>query len=137
MSVNLLKNSPDPAAEVRIERMNTDKTRKDTSSADTYHVYFELSGQPSSVWRSMFEEEWKKLSPLREAGTDRNFLVVHCRLDELAATQLPALKKAVAATNEAYRQYVQKEATDLEHREDAWKQERRDVESLSGSLRFE
>ena len=55
-------NAAEPTAEIRILRLNSDKTRKDTSSADTYHVYFELSGQPSSVWRSMFEEEWKKQS---------------------------------------------------------------------------
>jgi hypothetical protein len=137
MSDNLQNTSPDPASGIRIERLNTDKTRKDTGSESTYHAYFELSGQPTSAWRAIFEAEWKKLSPAREASIDRSFLVVHCRLDEIAGTQLPALQKAVTATNEAYKQYAQKEATDLEHREDAWKQERKDVDTLSSSLRFE
>lgn len=125
------------APEIRIERLNTDKTRKDIASDNVYHVYFELSGHPPPEWTIIFGREWKALSLTHEAGIDGAFLVLHCQLHEVATTQLPALKKAVAAANEAYKRYAQKEATALGHREDVWKQERKDVDALATSLRFD
>ena len=86
---------------------------------------------------NIFGREWKGLNLTQEADIDGAFLVLHCQLHEVAATQLPALKKAVAATNEAYKRYAQKEATALEHREDVWKQERKDVDAMATSLRFD
>jgi len=137
MSENRKETSMGSAPEIRIERLNTEKTRKDVGSETVYHVYFELSGHPPPEWRDIFEGEWKGLNPANEAGIDGAFLVVHCPLLEVATSQLPALKKAVTATNEAYKQYAQKEATALEHREDVWKQERKDVEAVATSLRFD
>jgi hypothetical protein len=63
--------------------------------------------------------------------------VLHCQLHEVATTLFPALKKAVAATNEAYTRYAQKEATALEKREDVWKEERKEVDAMASSLRFD
>jgi hypothetical protein len=137
MSENQKDASLESAPEIRIERLNTDKTRKDIGSDTVYHVYFELSGHPPPEWRSIFGREWKGLNLTQEADIDGAFLVLHCQLHEVAPTLLPALKKAVAATNEAYKQYAQKKAAALEHREDVWKQERNDVEAMAASLRFE
>jgi len=129
--------SVESAVEIRILRLNTDKTRKDTGSDTVYHVYFELSGQPPPDWRNIFGQEWEKLNVKDKATIDGSFLVLHSSLPEVADTQLPALKKAVATTNDAYNQYAQKEATALEHREDIRRLERDDVEALGRSLRFE
>ncbi len=125
------------AVEIRIERLNADKTRKDIGSETVYHVYFELSDSPPPEWRRIFAQEWNKLNQTQEANIDEAFLVLHCPLQEIAAAQLPALKKAVASSNEAYQRYSQEEATTLEHREDAWKQERKDVDTMATSLRFD
>jgi len=125
------------ASAIQIVRLIDDKTRKDNDSDDVYHVCFELSGYPPTEWRNIFERDWKALNESRRVSIDGMFLVVHCRLDEVAPTQLPALKKVVATTNEAYRQYAQKEATALQHREAAWKQERKDVDSMGALLRFD
>ena len=137
MSENQQDTPKESAPEIRIERLNTDKTRKDSGSDTVYHVYFELSGHPSPEWRDIFGREWKRLSLTHEVGIDGGFLVLHCQLHEVATTQLPALKKAVAATNEAYKHFAQKEASALEHREDVWKQERKDVDAMAATLRFE
>jgi hypothetical protein len=117
--------------------LNTEKTRKDFGSETVYHVYFELSGTPPPEWRNILEREWKGLNLTEEATTDGGFLLVHCRLDEVATTQLPGLKKAATATNEAYKQYARKEATLLEHREEVWKEERSNIEAMAASLRFD
>jgi len=129
--------SVESAPEIRIERLNVDKTRKDIGSDTVYHVYFELSGHPPPEWTIIFGREWKGLNPTQEAAIDGTFLVLHCQLHEVATTQLPALKKAVAATNESYKRYAQKEATALKHRQDLWKQERKDVDAMATSLRFD
>jgi hypothetical protein len=121
---------------VRLERVNTEKTRKDPGSDTVYHVYFELSGYPPPEWRAIFAREWTALSPTEVGSIDGNFLVLHCQLSEVGTTQLPILKKAVDATNAAYKAYVQKEATALEGREDVWKKERNDVEAMAAPLRF-
>ena len=123
--------------EIRIQRLNTDKTRKDIVSDTVYHVCFELSGPPPSEWRTLFGQEWRRLDPTHEAEIDGAFLVLHCPLHDVAATKLQALKKAVAATNEAYQRFAQEQASALEIREDVWKQERMDVDALATSLRFE
>ncbi len=137
MSENQKDNSRESTPEIRIERLNAEKTRKDIGSDTVYHVYFELSGHPPPEWRSIFGREWKGLNLTQEASIDGAFLILHCQLLEVATTQLPALKKAITATNAAYKQYAQKEATALEHREEAWKQERKDVEAMGASLRFD
>lgn len=132
------KNTPvSSSSDIRIERVNSEKTRKDAGSDTVYHVYFELSGHPPREWRDIFEREWKALNPASEAAIDGAFLVVHCQLQEVAATQLPALKQAVNATNEAFKQYAQQEATALESREEVWKKERQNVETMASTLRFE
>ncbi len=123
--------------EILIVRLNTDKTRKDIGSDTVYHACFELSGHPPPEWTGIFGQEWKGLNLTQEAEIDGAFLVLHCQLHELATAQLPALKKAVAATNEAYKRYAQKEATALEHRQDVVKQERKDVDAMATLLRFD
>jgi len=125
------------APEIRIERLNTERTRKVSGSDTVYHAYFKLSGHPQPEWGRIFELEWKGLNLAQEAGVEGSFLVVHCQLEEVASTHLPALKKVVAATNEAYKRFAQKEATALWDREDRWRQERKDVNALAASLGFD
>jgi hypothetical protein len=101
-----------------------------------YQVYFELSGNPLLAWREIFGREWKDLNPTQEAGLDGRFLVMHCPLQEIATTHLPALTKAVEATNVAYKQFAREQVTEEKRQPDVWKQERRDVEAMAKSLRF-
>lgn len=127
----------DAELNIRIVRMNTDKTRKDSGSDTVYHVYFELSADPPSEWKSFFGQEWTKLNLKEVAVIDQAFLVLHCQLSEVPTSLLEALKKAVAATNAAYAQNVGKVEAEHKHQQDVWKQERSDVEDMAGSLRFE
>ena len=62
---------------------------------------------------------------------------MHCPLQEIAATHLPALKKAVEATNVAYKQYARDQVTEEERKADVWKQERKTVEDMAKALKFE
>lgn len=131
------------SADIRIVGVNTDKTRKTEGSDTIYQVYFELSGTPPQTWRNIFEREWKALdaTSLQQAGWPEasiygGFLVIHCTLQEVAA-HLPVLKRAVAASNKTYGQYVQVQAREQEHREDVWKQERQAVDDMAKSLRFD
>jgi hypothetical protein len=125
------------APEIRITRLNAEKTRKDTGSDTVYHVYFELSGHPAPEWIDIFAREWEGVGVGHAANVDGEFLVLHCQLNEVGATLVPALKKAVTATNAAYKLYSQKETAALEHREDAWKQERKNVETMASTVRFD
>jgi hypothetical protein len=123
--------------EIRIVRLNTDKTRRTLGSTTVYQVYFELSGNPPSGWREIFGQEWKNLNPKQEAGIDGKFLVMHCPLQEVPTIHLPALKKAVASTNVAYRQFAQEQVTEEERKADVWKQERKTVEDMARLLEFD
>ena len=129
--------SNESITDIRIVGLNRDKTRK-TSAADAiYEVYLELSEAPLQAWRNIFEQEWHRLEAgSQKASVERGFLVIHCPLQEIA-THLPLLKKAVAASNKTYKQYVQEQATEQEHREDAWKEERKAVDDIAESLDFE
>ena len=129
--------STKPTPEIRIVRLNTDRTRRTLGSTTVYQVYFELSVTPSWAWRDIFGREWKNLNPKQEAGIDGRFLVMHCPLQEIAATHLPALKKAVEATNVAYKQYARDQVTEEERKADVWKQERKTVEDMAKALKFE
>jgi len=137
MTEHQKSNRPDFPDEIRIVGLNTEKTRRDAGSKTLYHIYFELSGHPLPEWRSLFEREWRTISPAEGADIDGGFLVVHGQLSEVATIHFPALKKAVATTNEAYIRYAKKEATALEQRVDAWKQERKEVEDMAASLGFD
>jgi len=125
------------APEIRIVGLNTDKTRRTLGSYTVYQVYFELSGNPPLPWRDIFGREWKALNPTQEAGRDGRFLVMHCPLQEIATTHLPALKKAIEATNVEYGKYAREQVTEEEHRADVWKQERKAVEDMAQALRFD
>ncbi len=129
--------SAESTAAIQIVRLNNDKTRKDNESDAVYHVYFELSGYPPTAWRGLFDENWQARKGPRRATIDGIFLVVHCPLEEVATIQLPALKEVVSATNAAYQLYARKEAAALEHREDVWTQERKDVDAMEAGLGFD
>jgi hypothetical protein len=47
------------------------------------------------------------------------------------------LKKAIEATNVAYKQYAREQVTEEERQADVWKQERKTVEDMAESLKFE
>jgi hypothetical protein len=99
------KNQDSPveaALNMRIVRMNTDKTRKDIGSDPVYHVDFELSTDPPPEWRIFFGQEWGKLNLKEVADIDEACLVLHCQLNEVPTLLLPALKKAVDATNAVF-----------------------------------
>ncbi len=125
-----------PTSEIRIVGLNTDKTRKTLGSDTVYQVYFELSEVPPPAWREIFGRSWKNVNPAQEAGLDGTFLVMHCPLQEIAATNLPALKKAIEATNVEYKEFVRKQVTEEERKEDVWKNERKTVEDMAESLKF-
>lgn len=131
------KASTESVPEIRIVRLNTDKTRRTLGSNTVYQVYFELSGAPPLAWRDIFGRKWKDVNPKQEAGMAGKFLVMHCPLQEVAATHLPALKKAVQATNVAYKQYAREQVTKEKRKADAWKEERKTVEDMAGTLTFE
>jgi hypothetical protein len=130
------------AVEMRIVGISTDKTRKIAGSETHYHVYFILSGTPEQVWRIIFLDQWKALltvppTPWAEAVIDGSFLRVDCPLRDVAPTYFPALKRAVAETNKAYMQRVQEDANAEEGREDVWRKERKAVDEVAASLRFD
>ncbi|MCU0452512.1 MAG: hypothetical protein MUE68_02555 [Bacteroidetes bacterium] len=128
---------PGATPEIRIKRLNADKSRKDVGSATVYHLYFELTAHPPVEWVTLFGQEWEKLQMGRSVEVDAAFLVVHGELREVHETLLSALKQAAAKANAAYGQYAISEASALERREDVWKQERKDVDTLAASLRFD
>jgi hypothetical protein len=129
--------STESTSEIRIVGLNTDKTRRTLGSYTVYQVYFELSETPPGTWSDIFGREWKNLNSSQEAGIDGRFLVLHCPLQEIATTHLPALKKAVEATNVAYKQYALDQVTEEERKADVWKEERKTVEDMAKTLRFE
>ena len=136
MAETSINSSVGSTAHIQLVRLNTDKTRKIDGSFTGYRVYFELSQTPSTAWKNIFAREWSDVNPLQEAGIDGGFLVMHCPIEKVAF-HLPVLKKVVAATNEAYKQYAQEQATEQERREDVWKDERKAVEDVAKSLHFE
>jgi hypothetical protein len=123
--------------DIRIERLNAENTRLINGSYTRYHVYFELSGTPPPLWREIFERELRNLDPGQEATVDGRFLVMLSPLDEIAATRLAVLKKAVAETNGAYRKHIQEGAEVREHRNRGSDEERKVVDDLADSLDFQ
>lgn len=61
---------------------------------------------------------------------------MQCTLQEVA-THLPLLKKVVTVTNKTHGQYLQEQTTEREGREDVWKVERKSVDDMARSLRFD
>ncbi len=123
--------------EIRIVGLNTNKTRRTLGAYTSYQVFFELSGNTPLAWRDIFGREWKDLNSQRDAGVDGIFLVIHCALQEIAGTYLPALKKAVDATNAAYKLYAREQVKEEERRGEVRKQERQAVEEMARTLEFD
>ena len=68
---------------------------------------------------------------------DNTFLVIHCVLQEIADIYLPALKKAVDATYRLYAEYSHDAAIEQQRRDDVWTQERKTVDDIAKSLKFD
>lgn len=124
------------APDIHIERLNTDKTRKDIGVDAGYQVFFELSGSPAPEWKSMFSQDWIEMKLPYKTEVDGPFLVIHCQLKDVTPALLAAIQKAVTRANEAYRLFAQGEASAVTHREEEWAQERKDVEAVAASLHF-
>jgi hypothetical protein len=136
------ENPIDTNENIRITGLNTDKTRKTEGADIRYQVYFELSGTPVQSWRTIFEQEWKTLHRIQpqlslDVNVDNRFLVVRCSLQEIAGIYLPALKKAVDSTNRSYSKYSHDAAIEQRHRDDVWTQERKAVDDVAKSLKFD
>jgi hypothetical protein len=136
------ENPIDTNEHIRITRLNTDKTRKTNEADVRYQVYFELSGTPVQQWRTIFEQEWKVLHGTQpqlslDVNVDNRFLVVHCSLQEIADLYLPALKKAVDATNRSYAKYSHNAEIEQQRRDDVWTQERKTIDDIAKSLKFD
>jgi hypothetical protein len=135
------------STEVWIVGLNKDKTRKTNGSYTSYQVYFELSEAPAAIWRDIFGREWNDVNTLHDAKVDGRFLVISCPLVEIASIHLPGLKKAVAASNSAYIQYVSEQLAEAEGLDASWipqieaqraaEQERKNIDALADQLRFE
>jgi hypothetical protein len=124
---------------IRIVNLNTQLTRK-VNGANEYNVYFDLSGNPSKLWRDLFDSQWRALTQeeLWPKATIRGeLLVMRSPLEEIRTTHLPALKRAVVATNDAVRRYSRERQANFTRRESTVDDERKTVEDLSDSLRFE
>jgi hypothetical protein len=136
------ENPIDTNDHIRITGLNTDKTRKTGGADRGYQVYFELSGTPVQSWRTIFDQEWKELNQTQpqlslDVNVDNRFLVVHCSLHEIAGIYLPALKKAVDTTNKTYSKYSRDAAIAQQHQDDVWTQERKAVDDVAKSLKFD
>jgi hypothetical protein len=127
----------EPEIDVRIVRINTDKTRKVPGSEDVYHIYFELIVHPPAAWDRMFSEEWEKGKHVQKAAIEGGFLILDSRLKDVTDTTVHDMKRAISAANAAYSLYAWSNQQSRERREDVWKDERQDVERLARSLRFE
>jgi hypothetical protein len=125
------------APDIRIERMNTDKTRKITGSSVEYQIFFDLSGTPAYEWRTIFFREWKASGSPFRTELDGPFLVLYCPLRDMTPAQLAALQSAAMTANVQYHLFARSEMTTLLRREQEWKQERTDVETVASSLHFE
>jgi hypothetical protein len=119
----------EPSTNIKILRLNAEKTRRISGSFTEFRVYFELSATPSSVWSGIFGREWHDLNPVQKASIDGTFLVVQCPLLKIVF-HLPVIKRAIAATNEAYSRYAREQKREQESQEDGRKEERRILEEL-------
>lgn len=128
--------STESTKDIRIVGFNTDKTRRVDGSYTGYHVYLELSGTPPQAWREICGREWNDLNQSLGVEIDGRFLVIQCPLLEIPL-HLPFLMKAVDATNEPYNRYVREQAMEEEHQGDVWKEERKAVEDIAETMRFD
>lgn len=124
------------APDIRIERMNTDKTRKVAGPGDDYQIFFELSGIPAPEWRSIFLHEWKESGSSHPAELDGPFLVLRSALREMTPAALAMLETAIVTANTAYHRFARDEVTEVTRREQKWKEERNDVQTVASSLHF-
>lgn len=124
------------APDIRIEGMNTDKTRKVTGSEVEYQIFLQLSGTPAPVWRTIFFHEWKESGSPHHTELDGPFLIVHCPLREMTPIELATLERVVATANEVYHRFALSAVTEVTRREQQWKQERNAVDAVASTLRF-
>jgi hypothetical protein len=135
---------PDNATtSIRITGLNKDNTRKTHPTDSFFQVYFELSRNPSQVWKNIFEKEWKSAAAALiakkrpKAYIDRGFLAIHCPIMEVGSIFLPALKKAVAGTNTRYQEYEMVQLQEHLRKESIWKKDRSLVDEIAKTLTFD
>lgn len=96
--------------DIRIVEIDTEASRP-VGTGERQLVVLRLSGTPTPQWKEMFEGAWK-LHAYR-GKRDVHFLLATMEMvssvDDVVAHHLPELRKLIAATNEAYRRYLEED----------------------------
>jgi hypothetical protein len=96
--------------DIRIVEIDTEASRP-VGTGERQLVVLRLSGTPTPQWKEMFGDAWKLHSYRRKR--DVHFLLATLEMissvEDVVAHHLPELRKVIAATNEAYRRYLEED----------------------------
>jgi len=126
----------EPPIEMRIVRLDNEKTCRVEGSELLYDIYFEMLGSPPQAWGILYAGEWKLLNAehldlWQAARVERNCLVMRCPLNQVVSLHLRFLKKAPVLTNVKYAQYASVIAKERSEERLAWERERRNAEAIA------
>ena len=125
----------EPTTDIRILRLNLEKTHRVSGSFTGYRAYFELSETPSSAWSEIFGREWNDLDSAGKASIDGGFLVIQCPLQKILFN-LPLMRMAITLTNEEYRRHSQEQKGERNPRVEVSKEEVSIFEEIARFLKL-
>jgi hypothetical protein len=96
--------------DIRIVEIDAEASRP-VGTGERHLVVLRLSGTPTPQWKEMFANAWRVHSYRRKR--DVHFLLATMEMvssiDDVVAHHLPELRKVIAATNDAYRRYLEED----------------------------
>lgn len=107
--------------DIKISGLDDQSSQRVDPRSAIFRMVLELSSSAPSEWSQYFNDRWKQNFYMmkRRAHVSGGRLEIECVPEELESDHLPQLKKVIAETNQAYRQYhtarqQQREAEDAQ-----------------------
>lgn len=138
-SKSLIIMSSDEFKDIQITGFDEKKTYNPVPERNLYNVYFTLSVYPPFEWGEIFEQMHSRPhhSLWRKAWVEGGHLVIYAPLDEIENTHLERLRKAIAMTNEEYREYLVNKKISDQQEADFKASEQKKIEELKKRLKFD
>lgn len=124
--------------DVEIAGLDKERSRRSSGKAsELFDLYLELEPSPPPAWGRIFDQIWERKlysTMKRDARAVGGHIRISCVPDELEDTHLPALREAVADTNDKYREQAVKSRRQMKKKQQQEQEDQDRLDDLDDNL---
>jgi len=125
--------------DIKIVSLDDEASYKSDPSSALINIVLNLSSSAPYEWSSYFNDRWIQQFYMmkRNASVSGKQLEIYCVPHELQTDHIPQLKKVIAETNQAYREYLAQKQQIAATQAASEADERKKLASIKADLKFD